>query len=269
MKKIFNLISSSFFVIIPILSSSCSPQHQEEKSIINLNNYVLTDNEYVFRTSISQNSTKFWKKIEEGNVVIYIPYLFSSWVFADSSIPEYQDKKNMLNDIKDYFKFAEQIKSENVYYATLFINQSETNFLNFYKSIENDRFSSATANGLFYDNNKEFYIKQGVSEIVVDKFKNEDLVYGIGEFYNFDQKTNSINLLKNSDFELFSNELIKNKNVENNEVWVTIDYNFTFSEPDLYEQSLRIRYAPNPNSDFTWHNGSKNPMVFWYDSNVR
>lgn len=269
MKKIFNLISSIFFVGLPIISSSCSTPQLQEEPIINLNDYALSDNEYVFRTSITQNSRGSWEEIDNGNSITYLPYLFSSWVFIDDfSSPKYQDKKSMLNNIKEYYKFSEPINSENVYSASLFLNQRGTEFLDLWELITNTRFANVIAWGLFKNNSRDFYLNRGFHKNVVDKFMNEDLYYSYAKFYNFDNKENYINLLRSSDFRSLSKSLVENKNIENNEVWVTIDYNFTFSEPDFYEQSLRIKYAPNPNSDFTWHNGSKNPIVFWFDLNA-
>lgn len=270
MKKIFNLISSIFFIGLPILATSCTPTQEEDTQIINLNNYSLTDDEYEFKTSLWQHLDPYYDS-EHG--VGY--HLFSNEKYRDDEhIITTTDNKFMLNNVKSYFGFSMPVNNEYSYNDSLNINNTMSDFSKFYSLLEKDLFKKTICGAFFGVRDKDFYIKKGFPENLIDAFIDKSLEWN--KFYNYDEKTNKLELLNETNFYQFIKELVDNKNVENNDVWVTIDYNYSLTETvdnneniSDYEQTFRIRLEPNPNKDFTWHNGSKNAIVFWFDTNIR
>lgn len=268
MKKFTNFISCAFVVGLPIFISSCA--HDGETQIINLNNYSLTDDEYQFKTSL-------WQHLPPYRITADTPryYLFSNRKYIDENFFwTAEDNKFMLNNIKSYFGFSNTVNNEYSYNDSLYINNEMSNFSEFYSLLDENIFKETICRGFFETRDKDFYIKKGFSEKIIDSLKENYKRY---EFYNYNDKTNKINFLNDEKFYQFIKELADNKYIENNDVLATIDYNYSLTETvdddnkkvSDYEQTFRIRFTPNPNKDFAWHNGSKKAIVFWFDTNLR
>lgn len=267
MKKFINLISCISIIGLPIITSSCSKNIVQEELAINLNNYTLTDNVYEFHSNLADLKQQSDEIMNEDGSISYIPFIFSSWVRNDYE-PMYQDNMQVLKNVREYLNFQEPINSDRVYNASLWLDPSKFSFSNgYWKKLIDRRFSYPLHFKLFRFYEREFYIKKGFPEIVIDKIRDENYENSDDEFYNYNSDTNTFETLSTVNYYEFLQEQKYKKNVDEKRVAVSLYYNFAYTEPGIIEQSFRIYFEPIKKSGFTWHNGSTNPIAFLFDSN--
>lgn len=206
MKKFINLISCISIIGLPIITSSCSKNTIQEEPKIDLNNYSLTDGVYEFHSNLVELREPYEKITNDDGSITLIPYIFSSWVLKEDSYPKDQDRMQLLNNVKEYLDFPQLINSDKVYNASLWLDTSQFHFHDYKEKLIDWRIRSSLSYKMFANYDREFYLKKGFPEVVVDKMRDPNYNDSLFVFYNYNDDTNTFETLPETNYYNFLRE---------------------------------------------------------------